>query len=99
MFDVTRPDTLHSLQHWLEELRANEFVTDKHILKVLVANKADLACESREQLEASAEARSWAAQNGMLFSSLSATSAEQVHSLVEHEVVRALQSGVTSASV
>ena len=69
MYDVTRPDSFESLEHWLQELDVYTPGGAKGVVKLLVGNKIDL-----EHQVARDTAEAWARRKGMIFLETSAKS-------------------------
>ena len=72
VYDVTSKDSLEGAKSWVKELQKK---ADPNIVMVLVGNKADLT--ARRKVEA-AEAKEYAASQGLLWIETSAKSNDQV---------------------
>ncbi|PSC71957.1 ras-related RHN1-like [Micractinium conductrix] len=79
VYDITHPASFERAKKWVWELRQN--VQNAGLIIALVGNKVDLADEARQVPEA--EARSYAAEAGLLFWEASAKADINVTSLFD----------------
>jgi Ras-related protein Rab-5C len=80
VYDITHPASFERAKKWVWELRQN--VQNAALVIALVGNKADLAEEGARQV-AEADARTYAAETGLLFFETSAKTSANVVELFD----------------
>jgi Ras-related protein Rab-22 len=81
VFDISRPDTMHSLKKWVDELRQ---VGPPDIIIILCGNKSDLSQDRRISIQ---EANQYADKIGAVYIEASARNGANVHG-VFHEIAK-----------
>eukprot|EP01138_Halocafeteria_seosinensis_P016515 gb/GECG01016846.1/.p1 GENE.gb/GECG01016846.1/~~gb/GECG01016846.1/.p1 ORF type:complete len:212 (+),score=25.86 gb/GECG01016846.1/:1-636(+) len=91
VYDVTRPETLENLGHWLEEVKLYCRDGGKNVVKLLVGNKVDIGAERQVS---SSEGQSWARSHGMLFIEASAKTKQGIQSVFDELMRKIIENPV-----
>lgn len=94
VYDVTRPETLTGLGHWLGEIESYTPSGGADVVKVLVGNKID---RKEDRAITTKEGEAFARAHGMIFVESSAKSSENVKQVFDELVTRILESPVLLA--
>jgi small GTP-binding protein len=81
VFDISRPETMHSLKRWADELRE---VGPPEMILILCGNKIDLSQDRRISIE---EANQYAEEIGAVYIEASARDDTNVHEIF-HEIAK-----------
>lgn len=81
VFDISRPETMHSLKRWVDELRE---VGPPDMILILCGNKTDLSQDRRISIQ---EANQYAEAIGAVYIEVSARNGTNVHEIF-HEIAK-----------